>query len=177
MAPELAGTCLNFVQRQTLAAVPQPKIAVEGKRLGCVDITRQPFRPHCALLTLPESCLHPVFLAGQRWCGRCCETTNMSALHCSYRVNPAIEDEPLPTIGISSRRCCGSPVLVARGAICLKSLAFGTACTSALVDGHVPGYGTRYFPELAADAHFEEDFIDSTMVRAHQHAAGAPKKR
>lgn len=70
----------------------------------------------------------------------------MSALHYSYRVNLAIEDEPLPTIGISSRRCCGSPVPVARGAICLKSLAFGTACTSASVDGHVPGYGTRYLP-------------------------------
>nr|WP_236721118.1 IS5 family transposase [Paraburkholderia phytofirmans] len=33
------------------------------------------------------------------------------------------------------------------------------------------------FAELAADADFEEVFIDSTIVRAHQHAAGAPKKR
>jgi transposase len=30
---------------------------------------------------------------------------------------------------------------------------------------------------LAEDADFEELFIDSTIVRAHQHAAGAPKKR
>jgi hypothetical protein len=29
---------------------------------------------------------------------------------------------------------------------------------------------------LAQDADFEEVFIDSTIVRAHQHAAGAPKK-
>ena len=32
------------------------------------------------------------------------------------------------------------------------------------------------FVELAGDADFEEVFIDSTIVRAHQHAAGAPKK-
>jgi transposase len=30
------------------------------------------------------------------------------------------------------------------------------------------------FAELAANADFEEVFIDSTIVRAHQHAAGAP---
>lgn len=33
------------------------------------------------------------------------------------------------------------------------------------------------FARLAADADFEEVFIDSTIIRAHQHAAGAPKKR
>lgn len=33
------------------------------------------------------------------------------------------------------------------------------------------------FAHLAEDADFEEAFIDSTIVRAHQHAAGAPKKK
>jgi transposase len=33
------------------------------------------------------------------------------------------------------------------------------------------------FAALAVDADFEEVFIDSTIVRAHQHAAGAPKKK
>ncbi|MDI3302327.1 MAG: IS5 family transposase [Burkholderia multivorans] len=33
------------------------------------------------------------------------------------------------------------------------------------------------FATLAGDTDFEEVFIDSTIVRAHQHAAGAPKKR
>ena len=33
------------------------------------------------------------------------------------------------------------------------------------------------FAELCKDADFEEIFIDSTIVRAHQHAAGAPKKK
>lgn len=38
------------------------------------------------------------------------------------------------------------------------------------------GVWHRVFAELAADADFEEIFLDSTIVRAHQHAAGAPKK-
>jgi transposase len=32
------------------------------------------------------------------------------------------------------------------------------------------------FAELTGDADFEEAFIDSTIVRAHQHAVGAAKK-
>lgn len=39
------------------------------------------------------------------------------------------------------------------------------------------GVWHRVFAQLALDADFEEVFIDSTIVRAHQHAAGAPKKR
>lgn len=38
------------------------------------------------------------------------------------------------------------------------------------------GVWHRVFAELAQDADFEEVFIDSTIVRAHQHAAGATKK-
>lgn len=38
------------------------------------------------------------------------------------------------------------------------------------------GVWYRIFAQLAQDADFEEVFIDSTIVRAHQHAAGAPKK-
>ena len=33
------------------------------------------------------------------------------------------------------------------------------------------------FARLASDGDFEEVFIDSTIVRAHQHAAGASKKK
>ena len=35
----------------------------------------------------------------------------------------------------------------------------------------------RVFAELAKDADFGEVFLDSTIVRAHQHAAGTQKKR
>ena len=35
----------------------------------------------------------------------------------------------------------------------------------------------RVFAELAKDADFEEVFLDSTIVRAHQHSTGAAKKK
>ncbi len=38
------------------------------------------------------------------------------------------------------------------------------------------GVWHRVFAALARDHQFSEVFIDSTIVRAHQHAAGAPKK-
>jgi transposase len=37
------------------------------------------------------------------------------------------------------------------------------------------GVWQRVFAALAKDADFREAMIDSTIVRAHQHAAGAPK--
>lgn len=39
------------------------------------------------------------------------------------------------------------------------------------------GVWHRVLAQLAQDADFEEVFIDSTIVRAHQHAAGAPQKK
>ena len=38
------------------------------------------------------------------------------------------------------------------------------------------GVWHRVFEELAKDADFEELYLDSSIVRAHQHAAGAAKK-
>jgi len=39
------------------------------------------------------------------------------------------------------------------------------------------GVWQKIFATLSKDADFEEVFLDSTIVRAHQHAAGASKKR
>ena len=39
------------------------------------------------------------------------------------------------------------------------------------------GVWQRVFAELAKDADFEEVFLDSTIVRAHQHSCGAAKKK
>ena len=39
------------------------------------------------------------------------------------------------------------------------------------------GVWERVFAHLAVDADTEYAMIDSTIVRAHQHSAGAPKKR
>ncbi len=41
----------------------------------------------------------------------------------------------------------------------------------------VGGVWHRVFAELAKDADFEEVYLDGTIVRAHQHASGAEKKR
>jgi transposase len=38
------------------------------------------------------------------------------------------------------------------------------------------GVWQRVFTVLAGDGDFEEVFIDSTVIRVHQHAAGAPKR-
>jgi transposase len=38
------------------------------------------------------------------------------------------------------------------------------------------GVWHRVFNELAKDADFEEIYLDGSIVRAHQHASGAPKK-
>jgi transposase len=39
------------------------------------------------------------------------------------------------------------------------------------------GVWQRVFEHLAADADNDDAMLDSTIVRAHQHSAGAPKKR
>jgi len=39
------------------------------------------------------------------------------------------------------------------------------------------GVWQKVFAELAKDADFEEVFLDGTIVRAHQHSAGAAKKK
>lgn len=39
------------------------------------------------------------------------------------------------------------------------------------------GVWQTIFAKLSEDADFEEVFLDSTIVRAHQHASGASKKR
>ena len=42
---------------------------------------------------------------------------------------------------------------------------------------HKRGVWQRVFSVLAGDGDFEEVFIGSTVIRVHQHAAGAPKKK
>jgi len=39
------------------------------------------------------------------------------------------------------------------------------------------GIWQKVFAELAKDADYEEVFLDGTIVRAHQHSAGAAKKK
>lgn len=79
------------------------------------------------------------------------------------------------TTACSSRRSCGSLAPARRGRICRRASALGTAAQR-LAHWSDRGVWHRVFAELAQDADFEEVFLDSTIVRAHQDAAAAPKK-
>ncbi len=49
-------------------------------------------------------------------------------------------------------------------------------CIAVSAGGPRLAFGARVFQHLAADADNEYAMIDSTIVRAHQHSAGAQKK-
>lgn len=55
-----------------------------------------------------------------------------------------------------------------------RNLANGTRCTNGLADGRRKCLA-KVFAKLGKDADFEETFIDSTVIKAQQHAAGAQK--
>ena len=64
-----------------------------------------------------------------------------------------------------------------RGATCRSALATGKNTHRRFSRWSKTGVWQRVFEHLAADADNEYAMIDSTIVRAHQHSAGAPKKR
>src|SRR5580700_8889475 len=83
---------------------------------------------------------------------------------------------PLPkTIACLWRRCCGDIAVARPGAIFPNASATGITRTDVSVAGPRPASGSE-FKHLAADPDNEYAMIDSTIVRAHQHSAGAPKK-
>jgi len=93
------------------------------------------------------------------------------------KASPPTLVEPQETIDCLSRLCYGSRVLAAHGAIYRPILERGIACTNAFPGGLERKYGMRVLAKLAGDADLEEVFVDSTIVCAHQHAAGAAKKK
>src|SRR5438270_14020047 len=84
-----------------------------------------------------------------------------------------IEDGTAGTIGCSSMRCSGSLAPAHHGGICRKSSATGIACSSVSADGPRKAFGSVFSIALVENPDFEYLIIDSTIVRAHQHAAGA----
>lgn len=57
-----------------------------------------------------------------------------------------------------------------------KEFAAGTRCISASTAGVAVAFGKVFIKALNDGADFEYILVDSTIVRAHQHSAGAPKK-
>ena len=60
--------------------------------------------------------------------------------------------------------------------ICRSASVIGRRFTHASADGPGAACGTGCSNRLATDADKEYAMIDSTIVRAHQHSAGAKKK-
>ncbi len=56
-----------------------------------------------------------------------------------------------------------------------KRLAMGTACSAASARWSLKGVWHRLFEPMSDDPDFEYLIVDSILVRAHQHAAGAQK--
>lgn len=82
------------------------------------------------------------------------------------------------TIGTSSKRCCGSGVRGVRGAICPSHLVGHWHRTFVRFSRwRKKGVWERVATALCDDADMEHLFLDSTIVRAHRHSAGAQKSR
>ena len=88
---------------------------------------------------------------------------------CFYRED-AVGPKPIDILGL--------------GVACRSALAIGALCTRVSAGGRKAAFlkvqvqiWENLFKHLAADADNEYAMIDSTIVRAHQHSAGAQKKR
>src|ERR1700746_2372694 len=101
--------------------------------------------------------------------------TNGSESSTCCPANPVMSASPPATIVDSSKRCSTATALEFLGATCRNGLATGRTRTSGSAAGPRKGW-QRLVEHLAAEADNEYAMIDSTIVRAHQHSAGAPKK-
>ena len=103
--------------------------------------------------------------------------TNMSALRCCFLARSEI------AVGLATnnREFVEAVLWIARTGSPWRDLPeeFGpwNSVYKRFARWSKSGLWHRVFAALAGDADFEEVFIDSTIVRARQHAAGAPKKR
>jgi transposase len=90
-------------------------------------------------------------------------------------ANPVMSASPPATIVDSSKQCSTGTPLESLARLAGNGLATGRTRQEAQPLGQERGW-QRLFEHLAAEADNEYAMIDSTIVRAHQHRAGAPKK-
>ena len=91
-------------------------------------------------------------------------------------ANPVMSASPPATIVDSSKQCSTATALEFLGATCRKRFGDWKSTHKRLSRWAKKGAWQRLFEHLAAEADNEYAMIDSTIVRAHQHRAGAPKK-
>src|ERR1700719_4580477 len=104
-----------------------------------------------------------------------CETTNGSGSKIFCPGEKVMWAAMQQTTGCSLTRFFTDIERESLGVICPHVLATGTSYTSALTDAK-SGVFDRIFKLLASDADNEYMMIDASIVRAHQHSAGARKK-
>ena len=129
------------------------------------------------LLTYREICLHPGIYGRSGWFVDGCVMTNGSDWNPCCRVKRVILGARARIIDCSSKLCFG---LHARGSPWRDLPAEFGFCNSVYMRfarWSNRGIWQNVFAELAKDADFEEVFLDSTIVRAHQHSSGAAKKK
>src|SRR5215467_14031073 len=103
--------------------------------------------------------------------------TNGSESRTCCPASPVMWASPPTTIAASSKRCSTATAPEFLGATCRSGLAIGRTPTSGSAVGPRQGVWQRLFEHLATDADNEYAMIDSTIVRAHQHSAGATQKK
>ena len=95
-----------------------------------------------------------------------------SADHKSTRPEGA---PPGATTGCSWKVCCGSYVRALPGVIFRRAFGDWNSVFRRFSRWSVKGVWWRIFEAMSDDPDFEYLIVDSTIVRAHQHAAGAKK--
>src|ERR1700680_2572258 len=105
-----------------------------------------------------------------------CETTNGSGSKIFCPGEKVMWAAMQQTTGCSLMRFFTDIERESLGVICPRVLATGTSYTSALNRWAKSGVFDRIFKSLASDADNEYMMIDASIVRAHQHSAGARKK-
>src|SRR5215813_14666172 len=103
-------------------------------------------------------------------------TTSGNGLRTCFPASWATSVPPPVTIVALSRRCCTGTVQEYHGATCRSASATGRIRTGGSAAGPKPAYGSASLSIWQPMAITNTLMIDSTIVRAHQHSAGALKK-
>src|SRR5688572_14571126 len=94
-------------------------------------------------------------------------------------IRPLLPNKPRGVARVNDRRVINGIFYVLRtgspGVICRSAMGRTRPSTTASIAGPKPASGSEFFETLAAKSPHSMAFIDSSIIRAHQHAAGGKK--